>query len=182
MAVWPFLLGFAMLMLCVALLVRNGYAIAAFTTIVVSYIVAQGVKHLPISGEVMLLCFAAIWVLASVAIKRHATTMAGQLDATRLLTLISINLSALCYFVAWVLEIPPEMWSPPYVASDVLLVLAMLCAWWGIRNDLVDRIRTVADNRQLMGYTCGIDLGGTGSADHGPCREAVVVDKKKVRS
>lgn len=156
MAVWPFLMAFAALTLCAGLFVRDGFSVLSASMILLCYALVQVVKWaIPISGEYYEIACAAIWILATGAIWRHTATMAGNAKLLQYAVPVLINISVLGYLWARLAGVKPEIGSPPYVASDLLMILAMLCIWRGVWDDLVDRVASLADRGGLVVYNHG---------------------------
>jgi hypothetical protein len=88
--------------------------------------------HIPISRELKLLVFAAIWVSAA-----HFVPLGGTGDKTSALYVKALMaMSGACYFWARVTDAPAVAGSPPFVSADVLLIAAMLLIGWTLRHDI----------------------------------------------
>lgn len=153
MAVWPFLMALSAATVLASFLSGSGHAIRVSMVILGAYIVTQLSKYLPITGEAHLAVFSAIWVVAFGAISRHTATMAGSVGIDQIAIPVLCAMSALCYFVGRVLGMEPKLWSPPYTASDLLVVLAMVLIWWGVKSELVGRISDINSRGAGVGST-----------------------------
>ena len=170
MTVWPYLMALSSFTVIAAAISGRGHYSSTSVYIFVAYCAMIAAKHFPINGEAPLVFYAAIWVVASGAIWRHTTIMAGN-DGVPIFIPAAIASIGLCYFIARLMGLQPIFLSPPFVASDVLAVLAMLCIWWGIRNELVDWVvgtwRVGFDSSDCVGFD-NCRSGDTMAQENGP--------------
>lgn len=170
MTVWSYLMALSASTVVASAVSDRGHHISTSVYIFAAYCAMIAAKHFPINGEAPLVFFAAIWVVASGAIWRHTTIMAGN-DGVPIFIPAAIASIGLCYFIARLLGLQPKFLSPPFVASDVLAVLAMLCIWWGIRNELVDWVsgawRLGLDRPDSVGFD-NCRSGDTMAQESGP--------------
>lgn len=156
--VWVFLWGMTLLLMAASFAVGNQWATRTCGAIFAAYVAVRVVDGFPISGELILLIFAAIWVTASCFVP-----LGGSGDKMApLFVRAFMALSGACYLWARLTDAPRVFGSPPYVASDMLLIAAMLLIGWTLRHD-IHRISADAGGGGFLGrYHSG---GGVGSGN-----------------
>lgn len=148
MAVWPYLMGGAAATVAASAFAGSGWSVRTSALILCGLVGARIIHASPISGEYLDVVFAAMWVsLASfIPIAGH-----GSLS-TATCAKVAVLICALCSLWGRITEYTVKMWSPPYMTADLMLILAILCVWWGIRHDIAFRISDMADRGGDMGY------------------------------
>lgn len=159
MAVWPYMMSGAAVTIAASVIAGNSAGLKSSALILAGLLGARVIHASPISGEYLDVIFAAMWVSVASFIP-----IAGYGSiATAACVKAAVLICALCSLWGRLTDYTVQMWSPPYMTADLMLILAMLCIWWGIRNELVDTFYSFADRGRALGYDTGIN--GVGPMD-----------------
>ena len=143
--VWPFLVGLAVAVFALSAVAKNEWATRTMLVILIAYAGVQAGKNLPINSEYLPVIYSGIWVIAFGAIPRHIDGNMTLIVSGVPVSKVFIGLAALCYLWARITKAPPAFGSPPYVASDLLLIAAMLLIGWSVRHDFIDRLSNIGN-------------------------------------
>ncbi len=130
--VWAVLWGMSLSLTAASFYAGSAWAARTSVAIFGAYVTVRIFDNLPISGELQLLCFAAIWVGASCFVP-----LGGSGDKVApLLVRALMALAGACYLWARLTGAPRVFGSAPFVVSDLLLIAAMLLIGWTLRHDI----------------------------------------------
>lgn len=146
MAVWPFLMGGAAVLLSASLFARNDWATRASMIVLSAYVLTQAKKTVFADDDLAFVVTAAIWVVASGAIPRQLGSNLTQNMVRVAAIRVCMAVSGLCYFWARIIDAPRVFGSAPYLTADLLLIAAMLLIGGVIGGDVIDRMRILARN------------------------------------
>ena len=146
--IWPWLMGFAALAMVAASVVRDWWAVNAAALILLAFVGTRVSVALFYDSQFMLVVQAAIWLMVAVAIPRQKGRKVAQVRGL-------IALSVACYPVARAAGIEPAIGAWPYVASDLLVIVAMIIIGWrgfvgfhgGVRDLVGHYYRRIMDDR-----------------------------------
>lgn len=130
--VWSVLWGMSLALLAASYFAGSAWAARTSIAIFGAYVAVRIFDNLPISGELQIRCFAAIWVAASCFVPLRGAGSRLQPYLIRAL----MTMAAGCYVWARMTNAPREFGSPPFVASDTLMAAAMLLIGWTLRHDI----------------------------------------------
>jgi hypothetical protein len=130
--VWTILWGMSLSLMAASFWVGSAWAARTASAIFAAYVAVRIVDGFPISGELQILCFAAIWVIASCFVPLGG---AGD-NVSPLIVRACMALAGACYLWARLTGAPRVFGSAPYVVSDLLLIAAMLLIGWPLRHDI----------------------------------------------
>lgn len=140
MAVYPYLLALCVIMTLLSWLAEQRASTWALLCILAAYGVMQVNGAVFGHGSLHLAASAMIWAAVSSAVFRAGNSTSAGIVA----------MAATCYFWANLSGAPRVFGSPPFVASDVLMAIAIIgIGWHGVRS--------------LHGRICGVGALGVGS-------------------
>ena len=173
--VWALLWGLTSLLLAASALVGNRWATRTSAVILASYVLVRVIYAFPISSDLQILNVAALWVVASCFVPLGGT---GDKLAP-LFVRAFMALSGACYLWARLTDAPRVFGSPPYVASDLLLIAAMLLIGWTLRHDIQRAVENSVRSRNLDRHNAvgGVRFGSFGNR----CYDASEKEAAKVK-
>ena len=154
LAVWEIIAALAVIVGAASLWVKSEWSARVCLIICAAYIFMQIQKVIPIHGgdipinsEYFNEVSCGIWVIAA----GYIYTDLKRRELYKYLTFRAvpalISVVGLCYYWAEVTDAPLVMWSPPYTASDLCALFAVLLIGWTLRHDIISRIRDMGRRR-----------------------------------
>lgn len=134
-AIWPYLWLLCSVLVLTSLGARLAVSAQALLAILTAYVSTKSIGFVFPDGTIYLSLGALIWAITATTVLRLGHSTASGM----------ILLSALCYYWASWYEIPREVGSPPFVVSDVFMVVAMLWIGWHGVVICVGRIASMAN-------------------------------------
>lgn len=159
MAIWPYIMGGAAATVAASYVVGNAHAIQTSALILAGLLGARVIMASPISGEYRDVVFAAMWITVASFIQVTGYVSVSTMACVK----AAIVVCALCSLWGRLTSYNMQIWSPPYMTADVMLILAIVLIGWGIRSDLVGTFYSFADRGRALGYDTGIN--GVGPMD-----------------
>lgn len=119
-SIWPYLWLLCSVLILTSLAANLVGPTRALITIIMACIVVRILGLVFVDGNLYLSLGSLVWAMTATTVLRLGHTTASGI----------ILLSALCYYWASFNGVPRVVGSPPFVASDALLVAAMLWIGW----------------------------------------------------
>ncbi len=155
--VWPFLMGGAAVLTVTSILVGSGHSLRASSAMLCGFVVARIIMNFPISGEYLDVMFSAIWVTVALSMPIGPSSEMFPSVVAK----VAVFGCALCSLWGRLVDADMYFGSPPYMAADTLLIVAMAIIGWSLRHDVIGRISEFGNREHGM-------VGNSALRDSGP--------------
>lgn len=154
--VWPFLMGGAAVLTVTSILVGSGHSLRASGAMLCGFVVARIIMNFPISGEYLDVMFSAMWVTVALSMPIGPSSEMFPSVVAK----VAVFGCALCSLWGRLVDADMYFGSPPYMAADTLLIVAMILIGWTLRHDVVDRISELSTRERDLVGNHTVYLGG----------------------